>query len=54
MRVNVTAMMPMAKYAIPEMRKQGAGSIINIASVAGLTAAIPRSSIPPRKAPSSR
>jgi NAD(P)-dependent dehydrogenase (short-subunit alcohol dehydrogenase family) len=36
MRVNVTSMMLMAKYAIPEMRKQGAGAIINIASVDGL------------------
>ena len=34
--VNVTSMMLMAKYAIPEMRKQGAGAIVNIASVAGL------------------
>lgn len=36
MRVNVTSMMLMARYAIPEMVRQGAGSIINIASVAGL------------------
>ena len=36
MRINVTAMMLMARFAIPEMRKQGAGSIVNIASVAGL------------------
>ena len=36
LRVNVTTMMLMAKYAIPEMRKLGAGSIVNIASVAGL------------------
>ncbi len=36
MRINVTSMMLMAKYAIPEMRKQKAGSIVNIASVAGL------------------
>ena len=36
MRVNVTSMVLMAKYAIPEMRKLGAGSIVNIASVAGL------------------
>lgn len=36
MRVNVTSMMLMAKYAIPEMRKQGGGSIVNIASIDGL------------------
>ena len=36
MRVNVTSIVLMAKYAIPEMRKLGAGTIVNIASVAGL------------------
>lgn len=36
MRVNVTSMMLMAKYAIPQMRKAGAGSIVNIASIDGL------------------
>jgi NAD(P)-dependent dehydrogenase (short-subunit alcohol dehydrogenase family) len=36
MRINVTSMVLMAKYAIPEMRKRGAGAIVNIASVAGL------------------
>lgn len=36
MRINVTSMMLMAKYAIPEMIKIGAGAIVNIASVAGL------------------
>src|SRR5260370_29992302 len=41
MRVNVTSMMLMAKYAIPEMRKAGGGSIINIASVAGLAGGHP-------------
>ncbi len=34
--VNVTSMMLMAKYAVPEIRKQGGGAIVNIASVAGL------------------
>jgi NAD(P)-dependent dehydrogenase (short-subunit alcohol dehydrogenase family) len=41
MKVNVTSMMLMAKYAIPEMRKLGAGAIVNIASVAGLRAGHP-------------
>ncbi len=41
MRVNVTSMMLMAKYAIPEMRKLGVGSIVNIASVAGLVGGHP-------------
>jgi NAD(P)-dependent dehydrogenase (short-subunit alcohol dehydrogenase family) len=36
LRINVTSMMLMAKYAIPEMHKLGAGAIVNIASVAGL------------------
>ncbi len=41
LRVNVTSMMLMAKYAIPEMRKAGGGSIVNIASVAGLAGGHP-------------
>ena len=41
MRVNVTAMMLMAKYAIPEMMKVGGGSIINIASLAGIVGGHP-------------
>ena len=36
LRVNVTAMMLMARYAIPEMRRAGGGAIVNIASYAGL------------------
>jgi NAD(P)-dependent dehydrogenase (short-subunit alcohol dehydrogenase family) len=36
LRINVTSMMLMAKYAIPEMRKVGGGAIVNLASVAGL------------------
>lgn len=41
LRINVTSMMLMAKYAIPEMRKVGAGAIVNIASVAGLIGGTP-------------
>lgn len=36
MQVNVSSMVLMAKYSIPEMKKTGGGAIINIASVAGL------------------
>ncbi len=36
LRVNVTSMMLMARYAIPQMRRLGAGAIVNIASIAGL------------------
>ena len=36
LRVNVTSMMLMAKFAIPEMVKAGGGAIVNIASYAGL------------------
>ena len=38
--VNVTSMMLMSKFAIPEMIKTGAGSIINISSVAGIRGGI--------------
>ena len=36
MQVNVKSMVMMARHAVPEMRKQGAGAIVNLASVAGL------------------
>jgi NAD(P)-dependent dehydrogenase (short-subunit alcohol dehydrogenase family) len=36
MRVNVTSMVIMAKHAIPRMIEAGGGSIVNLASVAGL------------------
>ncbi len=36
LEVNVTSMMLMSKYAIPHMVSQGGGSIVNLASVAGL------------------
>lgn len=38
--VNVTSMMLMSKYAIPEMVKTGGGSIVNISSVAGIRGGI--------------
>lgn len=41
MRVNVTSMVLMAKYAIPEMVAAGGGAIVNIASVAGLLGGSP-------------
>lgn len=34
--VNLTSMFLTAKYAIPEMRKRGGGSIVNVSSVQGL------------------
>jgi NAD(P)-dependent dehydrogenase (short-subunit alcohol dehydrogenase family) len=36
MRVNVTSMVLMAKYALPPMIEAGSGSIINLSSVSGL------------------
>lgn len=41
MRVNVTSMMLMARFAIPHMRKLGHGAIVNISSVAGLLGGTP-------------
>lgn len=41
MRINVTSMMLMSRYAIPDMRRRGAGAIVNIASVAGLIGGTP-------------
>ena len=34
-RTNVTSMVLMSRYAIPEMRKAGRGSIVNMSSVSG-------------------
>jgi NAD(P)-dependent dehydrogenase (short-subunit alcohol dehydrogenase family) len=36
MRINVTSMVLMAKYALPPMIAKGAGAIVNISSVSGL------------------
>lgn len=49
MRINVTSMMLMARYAIPEMRKLKAGAIVNIASVAGLRGGHPNLMYPTSK-----
>ncbi|KAI1636232.1 NAD(P)-binding protein, partial [Biscogniauxia mediterranea] len=35
-RINVTSMVLMARHAIPEMRKNGRGAIVNMSSVSGL------------------
>ncbi|PKS12494.1 hypothetical protein jhhlp_000701 [Lomentospora prolificans] len=35
-RINVTSMVMMSRYAIPEMRKRGGGAIVNMSSVSGL------------------
>ena len=35
MRINVTSMVLMCRHAIPEMRKNGRGAIVNISSVSG-------------------
>ncbi|OIW34272.1 NAD(P)-binding protein [Coniochaeta ligniaria NRRL 30616] len=35
-RINVTSMVLMSRYAIPEMRKAGRGAIVNMSSVSGL------------------
>ena len=47
--VNVTSMMLMAKYAVPEMRRAGGGAIVNIASVAGLRGGHPHLLYPTSK-----
>ena len=50
MRVNVASMMLMAKHAIPAMVEQGGGSIVNLASVAGLQGGHPSLLYPTSKA----
>ncbi|KAL1847804.1 hypothetical protein Daus18300_013846 [Diaporthe australafricana] len=35
-RINVTSMVLMCRYAIPEMRKSGRGAIVNMSSVSGI------------------
>lgn len=49
LRVNITSMMLMARHAIPEMRRVGAGAIVNIASVAGMIGGHPHLLYPTSK-----
>lgn len=36
MRINVTSMVLMSRFVIPEMRRNGRGAIVNVSSVSGL------------------
>ncbi|MFZ6761707.1 MULTISPECIES: SDR family NAD(P)-dependent oxidoreductase [Acetobacterales] len=47
--VNVTSMMLMAKFAVPEMARRSGGTIVNIASVAGLRGGTPNLLYPTSK-----
>jgi NAD(P)-dependent dehydrogenase (short-subunit alcohol dehydrogenase family) len=50
MRVNVTSMMLMAKYALPPMIAAGRGAIVNISSVSGILGGHPSLLYPTTKA----
>ena len=50
MRINVTSMVMMAKYALPPMIEAGGGSIVNISSVSGLLGGHPSLLYPTSKA----
>jgi NAD(P)-dependent dehydrogenase (short-subunit alcohol dehydrogenase family) len=41
LRVNTTSMMLMTKYVVPHIAASGGGSIVNIASIAGMFAGLP-------------
>ena len=49
MRLNVTSMMLMVRFAVPEMRKGGGGSIINISSVTAFHGGLPHLFYPTSK-----
>ena len=50
MRINVTSMVLMAKYALPPMIEAGGGSIINLSSAAGILGGHPSLLYPTSKA----
>jgi NAD(P)-dependent dehydrogenase (short-subunit alcohol dehydrogenase family) len=50
LRVNVTSMLLMSRFAIPHMRAAGAGSIVNISSVLGMRGGHPAIAYPTTKA----
>jgi NAD(P)-dependent dehydrogenase (short-subunit alcohol dehydrogenase family) len=49
LRINVTSMMHMARYAVPHMRAAGRGSIVNIGSQSGLLGGYPHLLYPTSK-----
>ncbi len=49
LRINVTGMMLMARHAIPHMRLQGKGAIVNISSILGMVGGHPHLLYPTAK-----
>lgn len=50
LRVNITSMVLMSRFAIPHLRAAGAGSIVNISSVLGMRGGHPAIAYPTTKA----
>jgi NAD(P)-dependent dehydrogenase (short-subunit alcohol dehydrogenase family) len=49
LRLNITSMMYMVRFAVPEMKKSGGGSIINIGSITGMAGGHPNLFYPTSK-----
>ena len=49
LRINVTSMVVTSRFVIPDMRKLGGGSIINMSSIAGLGGGYPHAFYPTSK-----